>query len=119
MLARWHVLRRTLKNSALPDRPGMYEPNERAAKTNTSRINEAIESQQDLMKAGNPENGGAKSILSDDIIKSALSTKNATEGVTKIIRAARKVQTSMRSQRAYVSVGPMMRSRHCLLSMTS
>ena len=65
-----------------------FEPNERAAQTTQHNVADVAESQRAYTDAGAPGNGGTKSYMTSDLYKEVLSSKNATEGLRTVIKAA-------------------------------
>ena len=66
----------------------LYEPNERAAHTSTNDINDVVDSQVRMDAAANPAEGSSANYLTDADYQAVLASRNSTEALANLIKAA-------------------------------
>ena len=66
----------------------LYEPNERAASTSSDNINDVVASEIRMDAAANPAEGSAAKHLTDADYQAVLASRNSTEALANLIKAA-------------------------------
>ena len=75
-------------NNASSVDQALYEPNERAASTSSDNINDVVASEIRMDAAANPAEGSAAKHLTDADYQAVLASRNSTEALANLIKAA-------------------------------